>query len=50
MLRRAASWLATRGDRPVVDDAATVRRRYRSARWTTCFAQRESSIIVAAAW
>jgi OPA family sugar phosphate sensor protein UhpC-like MFS transporter len=35
MLRRATSWLATRPDRPVVDDDTTVRRRYRSARWTT---------------
>jgi OPA family sugar phosphate sensor protein UhpC-like MFS transporter len=38
MPSRALRWLATRPDRPVVDDPATVERRYRRARWTTVLA------------
>jgi OPA family sugar phosphate sensor protein UhpC-like MFS transporter len=38
MFRTALRFLATRPDRPVIDDDATIARRYRRARWTTFLA------------
>lgn len=38
MLGRALRWLATRPDLPVVDDKATVDRRYRRGQWMTVLA------------